>query len=34
MKGVKIPVDPEIYMPVLDELKKQNIECVERFEDM
>ncbi|OPX24367.1 MAG: saccharopine dehydrogenase [Candidatus Cloacimonas sp. 4484_140] len=33
-KGVKIPVDPEIYIPVLDELKKQNIECVERFEDM
>lgn len=33
-KGVKIPVDPEIYLPVLDELKNQNIECVERFEDM
>ena len=33
-KGVKIPVDPEIYIPVLDELKKQNIECVERLEDM
>ena len=33
-KGVKIPVEPEIYIPVLDELKKQNIECVERFEDM
>ncbi len=33
-KGVKIPVNPEIYLPVLDELKNQNIECVERFEDM
>lgn len=33
-KGVKIPVDPEIYLPVLEELKNQNIECVERFEDM
>jgi len=33
-KGVKIPVDPEIYLPVLDELKNQNIECVERFRDI
>jgi len=33
-KGVKIPVEPEIYIPVLDELGKQNIECIERFEDM
>ena len=29
-----IPVDPEIYIPVLDELKNQNIECIERFRDI
>jgi saccharopine dehydrogenase-like NADP-dependent oxidoreductase len=30
MTGVHIPVQPEIYNPVLDELAKLNIECVEK----
>jgi len=30
MTGVHIPVQPEIYNPVLDELSRLNIECVEK----
>jgi saccharopine dehydrogenase-like NADP-dependent oxidoreductase len=30
MTGVQIPVQPEIYNPVLDELARLNIECVEK----
>jgi saccharopine dehydrogenase-like NADP-dependent oxidoreductase len=30
MTGVHIPVQPEIYNPVLDELARLNIECVEK----
>ncbi len=31
-KGVRIPVDPEIYHPVLDELEKLGIVCKEEIE--
>jgi len=30
--GVRIPVDPEIYEPVLDELAQLNIVCEEKTE--
>jgi saccharopine dehydrogenase-like NADP-dependent oxidoreductase len=30
MTGVQIPVQPEIYNPVLDELARLNIECIEK----
>jgi len=30
MTGVHIPIQPEIYNPVLDELSRLNIECVEK----
>jgi saccharopine dehydrogenase-like NADP-dependent oxidoreductase len=30
MTGVKIPVQPEIYNPVLDELAQLKIECIEK----
>jgi saccharopine dehydrogenase-like NADP-dependent oxidoreductase len=30
MTGVHIPVQPEIYNPVLNELSRLNIECVEK----
>jgi saccharopine dehydrogenase (NADP+, L-glutamate forming) len=30
MTGVHIPVQPEIYNPVLDELSRLNIECIEK----
>ena len=30
LKGVQIPVTPEIYNPVLDELETLGIKCVER----
>ena len=30
MTGVHIPVQPEIYNPVLDELSRLNIECMEK----
>jgi len=32
VKGVHIPVIPEIYEPVLDELEKMNIKLIERKE--
>ena len=28
--GVKIPVEPEIYEPIMDELEKLGIRCVEK----
>lgn len=31
MTGVKIPVDPEVYIPILEELESFGIKCVERF---
>jgi len=30
LKGVQIPVKPEIYLPVLEKLEKLNIKCVEK----
>jgi len=33
-KGVRIPVEPEIYESILEELKKQNISCVERYQEI
>ena len=33
-KGVLRPVTPDIYNPVLDELKTMNIECKERTETL
>jgi len=33
-KGVRIPVVPEIYEPILEELAKQNIACKERYQDI
>ncbi|MEA3475898.1 MAG: saccharopine dehydrogenase C-terminal domain-containing protein [Candidatus Cloacimonadota bacterium] len=33
-KGVKIPVKPEIYEPILEELAKQNITCKERYQEI
>ena len=34
MTGVQIPIQPEIYNPVLDELATLNIECVEKYKDL
>jgi saccharopine dehydrogenase-like NADP-dependent oxidoreductase len=31
LTGVHVPVVPEIYNPVLDELEELGIECVERY---
>jgi hypothetical protein len=30
MTGVQIPVNPDIYNPVLDELSRLNIDCIEK----
>lgn len=32
--GVHIPVKPEIYKPILEELKNQNISCKEKYQDI
>jgi len=33
-KGVRIPVEPEIYEPILEELKNQNITCKEVYQEI
>jgi len=31
-KGVRVPVDPNIYEPILEELDSMGIKCIERYE--